>query len=74
MRCKGRACYQNTRQSAWPVVIRQYVWKLPVSSTNVTSVVCWNAAAVDDYSQDDEAYASNDLHQAENEFDLSNHP
>lgn len=43
---------------------------LPVSSTDVASVICWNAATVDYYSQDDEAYAGEDLHHTEDEFDL----
>ena len=46
--------------------------KLPVSCTNVASVVCRNAAAVDYYSKNYEAYAGGDLHQAEKEFDLLN--
>jgi len=46
--------------------------KLPVSCTNVASVVCWNATAVDYYSKDHEAYAGDDLHDTEDEFDLFN--
>jgi hypothetical protein len=44
--------------------------KLPVSCTNIASVVGWNATAVDDYSKDDEACAGDDLEDTECEFDL----
>lgn len=37
----------------------------------ITSVVRWNAAAVDNDAQDDKSNNSNDLDQAENEFDLA---
>lgn len=43
---------------------------LPVSCTNVASVIGGDATAVDDDSQDHEAYAGGDLHYAEDEFDL----
>ena len=36
--------------------------KLPVSCTNVASVVCRNTTAIDDYSKNQEAYAGRDLH------------
>jgi hypothetical protein len=51
-------------------VIASKVFSLPVSCTNVTSVVCWNAAAVDDDSKNHEAYASGDLHDTKDELDL----
>jgi hypothetical protein len=46
--------------------------KSPVSCTNVASVVCWNATAVDYYSKEYEACAGDDLHYTEDEFDLFN--
>ena len=46
--------------------------KLPVSCTNVASVVCRNATAIDYYSKNQEAYARGDLHYTENELDLLN--
>lgn len=44
--------------------------KLPVSCTNVASVVCWNATAINDYSKDHEADTGDDLDHTEDEFDL----
>ena len=35
---------------------------LPVSCTNVASVICGNSTAIDYYSKNDEAYAGDDLH------------
>ena len=46
--------------------------KLPVSCTNVASVVCRNATAIDYYSKNQEAYAGDDFHCTEKEFDLLN--
>ncbi len=42
----------------------------PVFCTNIASGVCWDSAAVDDYRENHEAYASSDLHDTEDEFDL----
>ena len=44
--------------------------KLPVSCTNIASVVCRNATAIDYYSKDQESYAGDNLHHTEKEFDL----
>ena len=65
MRCKVNACFES---SASPVATPKTI--LPVFCTNVASVVCWNATAVDYYSKNYEAYAGDNLHCAENEFDL----
>ena len=43
---------------------------LPVLRANVASVIRWNAANVDDDSKDDEASASADLDETDDEFDL----
>ena len=43
---------------------------IPVSCTNIASGVCWDAAAVNDYSENHEAYASGDLNNTEDELDL----
>lgn len=43
---------------------------IPVLNTNVASVVGWDAAAVDDDSEDDEAGTCQDLDDANDEFDL----
>ncbi len=43
---------------------------MPVSRTDITSVVGWNATAVDDYAKEDEACAGDDLDDTEDEFDL----
>ena len=67
MRCKVNACFEP---SASPVATPSM--KLPESCTNVASVVCRNATAVDYYSKKDEACAGGDLHYTENEFDLRN--
>ncbi len=67
MRCKVNACCEP---SASPIATPGV--KLPVSCTNVASVVCRNAAAIDYYSKNQEAYAGDDLHQTEKEFDLLN--
>lgn len=61
------ACFEP---SASPVATPSM--KLPVSCTNVASVVCWNATAVDYYSKDYEAYAGDHLDYTEDEFDLFN--
>ena len=67
MQCKVNACFEL---SASPVATPSM--KLPVSCTNVASVVCRNATAIDYYSKNHEAYAGDDLHQTESEFDLLN--
>ena len=67
MRCKVNACFES---SASPLATPKT--RLPVFCTNVASVIGWNATAVDNYSKDYEAYAGDDLHCAENEFDLLN--
>jgi len=43
---------------------------MPVSSANVTSVVGWDAAAVDHDSKNDEAQYSDDFDDGQDEFDL----
>ena len=41
---------------------------MPVSSFNVTSVVCWHTTAVDNNTEDDEACAGQDFDHGEDEF------
>lgn len=67
MRCKVNSYFEL---SASPVATP--TMSLPVSSANVASVVCRNATAVDYYSEEYEAYASDDLHYTEDEFNLLN--
>ena len=43
---------------------------LPVSATDVASVVCGNSANVDNYTENNEADTSEDLHDTEDEFNL----
>jgi len=43
---------------------------IPVSGTDIPSVIGGNTATVDDYTQNHETNAGGDLHYAENEFDL----
>lgn len=52
--------------------VATYSIKLPVSCTNVASIVCWNTTAVDYYAEDHEAYAGDNLNYTEYEFDLFN--
>lgn len=68
MRDKGRACFKIfiSLARSHSKVSRA----LPICSTDVASGVCWNAAAVDYYSEDDETDTGDDLHNAEGEFDL----
>lgn len=47
------------------------VVSLPVFTTNVTSVVGWDTTAVDDDTSNDETNDSKDLHDTENELDLT---
>jgi hypothetical protein len=44
--------------------------RIPVSCTNVASVVSWDAATVDNDAEDDEAGTGNDLDDADDKFDL----
>lgn len=44
---------------------------IPVSGTDVTSIIGWYTATVDDNSQDHESNAGGDFHYAENKFDLA---
>lgn len=44
---------------------------IPVSGTDITSIVGWYAATVDDDPQDHESNTCDDLHEAENELDLA---
>lgn len=46
--------------------------KLPISCTDVASVICWDATAVDDDSKEYETYTGDDLDNTEDEFDLTN--
>ena len=43
---------------------------IPVSGTNVTSVIGWDTATVDDYSENHKTNAGGDFHDTENKFDL----
>lgn len=56
------------KSSALQGIIRNI--ELPVSCTNVASIVCWNTTAVDDDSKDNKARAGDDLHDGEDEFHL----
>lgn len=44
----------------------------PVATANVTSVVSWDTANIDDDAQDDESRTGQDLDDGKNEFDLNN--
>lgn len=43
---------------------------IPVFGTNVTSVIGWDTATVDDYSENHKTNAGGDFHDTENKFDL----
>lgn len=61
------ACFEDQ-----PLPVATSRVKIPVSCTNVASVVGRDAADVDDDTKDHEAYAGEDLDDTEDEFDLFN--
>jgi hypothetical protein len=46
-------------------------WIVPVSCSNIPSVITWDASAVDDNSKDDESQYGDDLDHRQDEFDLT---
>jgi len=66
----GEGCADEDAAKALKAVKETGPWRAPVSCADVTSVVGRDAAAVSDYTEEDEADAGDDLHQTEHKFNL----